>query len=71
VKLTGYKRGDVVSPFVLREHYSRAFTAISRVNTNLSGDEAQRQGFLRRVHADFHRRLKRAGIHVEQATRGG
>lgn len=71
MKLAGYKRGDVVSPFVLREHYTRAYDYVARTNTNRGGGTDQVQPFLRHVHAEFHRRLKRAGIHVEQATRGG
>lgn len=69
------KAPKVVSPFVLRRIYAEARRAVIRPGDGVGmhrdpSTEAQvlgNQPALRRVQAEFVKRLKRAGIHVEGA----
>lgn len=69
------KAPNVVSPFVLRRIYAEARRAVIRPGNGAGvhsdpWTEAQvlaNQGPLRRVQAEYLRRLKRAGIAVEGA----
>jgi hypothetical protein len=52
--------------FTVARIYQDARASI-RPNNHNHEDPVRNQGYLRRVSAEFHRRLKAAGIHVEGA----